>query len=52
MDTTLLACLAIVGVLGLIVLRVPIAFALGSVASLGLFVFFAWLPGGTFEIRQ
>jgi len=52
MDTTLLACLALIGVLSLIILRVPIAFALGSVASLGLFIFFSWRPGGTFEIQQ
>lgn len=34
--------------LGLLVLRVPIAFSLGFAASLGLFLFFSWRPGGEF----
>lgn len=34
--------------LGLLVLRVPIAFSLGFAASLGLFLFFSWRPGEEF----
>jgi len=49
MDPTALAVTGLVAVLLLLVLRVPIAFALGAVASVGLFVFFAWPEGGAFE---
>jgi len=49
MDPTALAVTGLVAVLVLLVLRVPIAFALGAVASVGLFVFFAWPEGGAFE---
>lgn len=49
MEPTTLALLALAAVLVLLVLRVPIAFALGGVASLGLFLFFAQRPGGDFD---
>ncbi len=49
MDPTNLAIMALCAVLTLLVLRVPIAFALGGVASTGLFLFFAWRPGGEFD---
>jgi len=48
----LLAGIALASVLFLLVLRVPIAFALGGVASIGLFVFFAWRPGGEFDAAR
>ncbi len=52
MDPLVLANLALGAVLVLLILRVPIAFSLGSVASAGLFIFFAWRPGGGFEAAR
>ena len=33
-------------------LRVPIAFALGLPAALGIFIFMSWRPGGSFEVAR
>ncbi len=52
MEPTTLALLALFVVICLLVLRVPIAFALGGVACVGLFIFFAWRPGGEFEAAR
>ncbi|MEO9818979.1 MAG: TRAP transporter large permease [Paracoccaceae bacterium] len=52
MEPVTLATAALSLVLVLLALRVPIAFALGGVACLGLFVFFAWRPGGEFEAMR
>ena len=52
MDPLVLASFALSAVLLLLVLRVPIAFALGGVASVGLFVFFAWRPGSEFDAAR
>ncbi|MEQ8654174.1 MAG: TRAP transporter large permease [Kiloniellales bacterium] len=52
MDPLLLAGLALAGVFALLVLRVPIAYCLGSVACLGLLTFFSWRPGGDFDIER
>ncbi|HRP94790.1 MAG TPA: TRAP transporter large permease [Rhodocyclaceae bacterium] len=49
MDPNLLVGLALTAVLVLLVLRVPIAYALGGVATAGLFLFFAWRPGAGFD---
>jgi tripartite ATP-independent transporter DctM subunit len=49
MDPVLVGFLAMGGVLVLLGLRVPIAFALGVVASLGIFVIYAWRPGTDFR---
>ena len=49
MDPIVLAGAGLAAVLVLLVLRVPIAFALGAVASIGLAVFYAWPEGGAFE---
>jgi C4-dicarboxylate transporter DctM subunit len=48
-DPTTLALIALAAVLTLLVLRVPIAFALGLPATIGLFLFFSWRPGGEFN---
>ncbi len=52
MDPTTLATLALGLVLICLIIRVPIAFALGGVAALGLFIFFSWRPGGEFEAAR
>ncbi len=52
MEPFTLALLALIVVLFLLVLRVPIAFSLGSVACAGLLIFFAWRPGGEFELAR
>lgn len=49
MEPITLALLALILVLILLALRVPISFALGCVACVGLFVFFAWRPGEEIE---
>lgn len=49
MDPTTLALIALAAVLSLLVLRVPIAFSLGLPATIGLFLFFSWRPGGDFN---
>ena len=49
MDPTLLAIIALGAVLALLVVRVPIAFALGAPATMGLFLFFSWRAGGEFN---
>ena len=49
MEPVTLAAIALGSALVLLALRVPIAFALGTVACIGLFIFFAWRPGGAFE---
>lgn len=49
MDPTTLALIALAAVLTLLVLRVPIAFSLGLPATVGLFLFFSWRPGGEFN---
>ncbi len=49
MEPVTLALTALGFVLLLLILRVPIAFALGLPASLGLFTFFSWRPGGEFD---
>ncbi len=48
MEPTLLGGLAIGTLFLLFTLRVPIAFGLGATASAGVFLFFAWPPGGPF----
>lgn len=48
MDPITLAISALALVLVLLAFRVPIAFALGTPAALGLFIFFSWRPGGDF----
>lgn len=48
MEPEALALTVMALALGLLVLRVPIAFSLGFAASLGLFLFFSWRPGGEF----
>ncbi|MEC7765118.1 MAG: TRAP transporter large permease [Pseudomonadota bacterium] len=50
MDPTLLAGLVVAGVLLLLALRVPIAYALGACAIVGLVVYFAWRPGGDINL--
>lgn len=52
MEPLTLALLALAVALALLAARTPIAFALGAVACLGLFVFFAWRPGGEFEAAR
>jgi C4-dicarboxylate transporter DctM subunit len=52
MDPFFLGLSALGLVLMQLVIRVPIAFALGSSAMLGLLTFFAWRPGGEFEIER
>ncbi|MGL1833485.1 TRAP transporter large permease [Rhodocyclaceae bacterium SMB388] len=49
MDPNLLVGLALSAVVMLLVLRVPIAYALGGVATVGLFLFFSWRPGASFD---
>lgn len=49
MTPILLIGLAISAILVLLVLRIPIAFALGFVATVSLFVFYAWPAGGNFD---
>jgi C4-dicarboxylate transporter, DctM subunit len=49
MDPNLLVGLALATLIVLLVLRVPIAFALGGVASVGLYLFFSWRPGTAFN---
>lgn len=43
--TETILCLVLV----LLLFRVPIGFALGTCATLGIFLFFAWQPGGSFN---
>jgi tripartite ATP-independent transporter DctM subunit len=52
MDPILLASLILATVVLLIVLRVPVGFALGVTASLGLLIFFAWRPGSPFDLAR
>ncbi|MGE0563412.1 MAG: TRAP transporter large permease [Pseudolabrys sp.] len=52
MEPILLACLVLGLVLALIALRVPVAFALGVSASLGLLIFFSWRPGSAFDLAR
>jgi len=52
MDPAVLGILCLAAVVVLIALRVPIAFALGGVAALGLFVFFAWPAGSAFDAQR
>ncbi|MAL77890.1 MAG: C4-dicarboxylate ABC transporter permease [Sneathiella sp.] len=49
MDPTTLAIAVLVGLLILLFLRVPIAFALCAVSIIGMFFIFAWPPGGAFN---
>lgn len=49
MDPVILCALAVLMVLALLVVRVPIAFALGLSAISGLFIFYAWPNGGAFD---
>jgi tripartite ATP-independent transporter DctM subunit len=50
MDPVILACLVLALVLVLIAFRVPVAYALGVSASLGLLIFFSWRPGSGFDL--
>ncbi|RMH51886.1 MAG: TRAP transporter large permease subunit, partial [Alphaproteobacteria bacterium] len=52
MEATTLAGLVVAAVLVLIALRVPIAYAIGACAALGLWLFFAWRPGGALDLEQ
>jgi len=52
MDPVLLACVALVAVFLLLMLRVPIAFVLGFVAAAGLFLFYGFNTGDEFNARQ
>lgn len=52
MDPFLLSLLCLAAVISLLVLRTPIAFALGASASAGIFVFFAWRPGEAFDAAR
>lgn len=52
MDPGLLIGLALSSVIVLLVLRVPIAYALGGVATVGLFLFFSWRPGASFDLER
>lgn len=45
MDPSSLALLTLAIVIGLLMLRVPVAFCLGLAAVIGLFLFFGWRPG-------
>lgn len=49
MDPSVLVGLALGALIVLLILRVPIAYALGGVASVGLFLFFSWRPGAAFN---
>jgi len=49
-EPALLASLVLCSVLILLVLRVPIAFALGGCASIGLLLFFSWRPGAELDV--
>lgn len=49
MDPTTLAIAVLAGLLILLFLRVPIAFALCAVSIIGMFIIFAWPPGGAFN---
>ncbi len=49
MDPTLLGALGMTAALILLMLRVPIAFALGAAAVGGMFLYFAWPAGGEFD---
>ena len=49
MDPNLLVALALGTLIALLILRVPIAYALGGVASAGLFLYFSWRPGAAFD---
>lgn len=49
MDPVTLGALGLAAALGLLVLRVPVAFALGAAALGGIFLFFAWPAGGPFQ---
>lgn len=50
MEPTLLAGLVVASVLVLLALRVPIAYAIGACASIGLLVYFSWRPGSDFNL--
>lgn len=52
MDPILLACLVLALVLVLIAFRVPVAYALGVSASVGLLIFFSWRPGSAFDLAR
>lgn len=52
MDPIILACLILSLVLMLIAFRVPVAYALGVSASLGLLTFLSWRPGGDFDLTR
>ena len=49
MEPLTVGLIALPCVLILLVLRIPIAAALGTVASIGIFVIFAWRPGQEFQ---
>ncbi len=49
MDPLLVGAVALSATLVLLALRVPIAAALGITASVGIFIIFAWRPGGDFN---
>ena len=49
MEPLTIGLIALPCVLVLLVLRIPIAAALGVVASIGIFVIFAWRPGQAFQ---
>ncbi len=49
MDPVNLGIIALAAVLFLLILRVPIAVSLGVVASVGIFLIFAWRPGAAFN---
>lgn len=52
MDPLLLIALMFSLVLVLLALRVPIAFALGACAFVGLLLFFGWRPGGELDLSR
>ena len=52
MEPFTLAALVVGAVLLMIVLRVPIAYALGAAASVGLVLFFSWRPGSEIDLAR
>ena len=51
MDPITVGIIAFIATLVLLAIRVPIAAALGIVASVGIFAIFAWPPGGDFHLN-
>lgn len=52
MDPIFLASIVVTFVLILLALKVPIAYSLGSCASIGLIVYFGWRPGSDLNIQS